>query len=168
MIRKTLTIFSLIGLLLSVGAWRASYWHVAFFGHHGGVHLVYGCIAVNRVPARRWTEARLSQAGFRGYVFKTRALGISETSFAGTIWLPTYRPAGLLFGQWPTPPWLFIPLWIPIAMFVSVFSLCHYPAHRRRKRKKLGLCVSCGYDLRGSNERCPECGEEFGSTNVEG
>ena len=27
----------------------------------------------------------------------------------------------------------------------------------RRKRKKLGLCLKCGYDLRGSKERCPEC-----------
>ena len=44
----------------------------------------------------------------------------------------------------------------------SISWLIHWPKRRRQRRegyrRKLGLCQKCGYDLRASKDRCPECG----------
>jgi hypothetical protein len=46
---------------------------------------------------------------------------------------------------------------IPAAV---VFKLMN---DRRRTRPARGLCLRCGYDLRGTPGRCPECGDAVGA-----
>ena len=147
MIRKTLTILSLIGLLLSVGAWVMSYWRMNFRTEGHAVGILDGCLLVDSNPRTVFLDKRLG--GFQGF---------------RTIWEPFYRHYGCPMNNW----FLGIPLWIPTTVFGALFmSVRPLPLHRRRKRKMLGLCVKCGYDLRASKDRCPECGEEFVSTGVE-
>lgn len=48
-----------------------------------------------------------------------------------------------------------IPYWAPTILFLTPPLLVVY---RIRRRAAIGCCRRCGYDLRASPERCPECG----------
>lgn len=47
---------------------------------------------------------------------------------------------------------------IAVSALVVWVVLALRRAREKRRRWKLDLCPQCGYDLRGSSERCPECG----------
>jgi hypothetical protein len=51
-----------------------------------------------------------------------------------------------------------MPCWFIVAV-LAVLPVMHYLRFwRQRRRTVRGLCAACGYDLRGSPDRCPECG----------
>jgi hypothetical protein len=70
----------------------------------------------------------------------------------------TFGNVGLVFGQWTTR----VPLYAVTAFFavLPLFSLIRRA--RRRLAAKRGRCAACGYDLRATSERCPECGTVAG------
>jgi len=53
-----------------------------------------------------------------------------------------------------------LPDWFLMLLFARLPAGWARVIWRRRRRRKLGLCVACGYDLRATPARCPECGAE--------
>ncbi len=165
MLRRTLTIFSLLGLLLSVALWAATYFFSIVVATSGSEcwELGKGCVGFGRYSYSGGYGIGYGPIGPRSAsmygggwsytiprLWKSRAFDGWETG-----WVPTlgFNPLRFVF-----------PLWIPLFVFAVLLSYLLRPIHRRRKRKKLGLCLKCEYNLTGLTEpRCPECNTPFES-----
>ena len=161
MIRKTLTILSFIGLLLSVGLWGVSIVGMGFYEKFSS-HL----LSVSWVARGSLHVSTFALANPQSYApaVESRFFVILGGNFRiapnkKTTWqlLPVFWSPDLPLGQWS----LSVPLYIGILLFGAYPLWMALPFHRRRKRMKLGLCLKCGYDLRASKDRCPECGAGF-------
>jgi len=63
-------------------------------------------------------------------------------SHSGRDWLPTVL---ILAG-------------IPAVLVGLLAAYGSYRGELEKYRRRMGLCVGCGYDLRATLDRCPECG----------
>ncbi len=128
------------------GVWGVSYWRIKYRTKRAQFAVWSG--KVNYIRFRADSQALTNYKKYpRGWnVWGLRPRG---RRFSSTFW--TLRLFRNPFG-------LEIPLWMPTLLFGLWPAWLLLPFHRRRKRKNLGLCLKCGYDLRGSEGRCPECG----------
>jgi hypothetical protein len=69
-----------------------------------------------------------------------------------TLYRPGNSPS---FGRAAVIPFWFVTLLLALK---PVMWLAKEPARLRKRRAARGQCVCCGYDLRASAGRCPECG----------
>jgi predicted Zn-ribbon and HTH transcriptional regulator len=53
------------------------------------------------------------------------------------------------------------PYWFLSALFAGLPAMRLNSHRRRRRTRRAGLCPNCGYDLRATPDRCPECGRDF-------
>ena len=75
---------------------------------------------------------------------------------------PHWEFAGIVFENGPTIM-LFLPIWLLTAGALAPGLFVAWRIWARRWRRRRGHCAKCGYDLRASSDRCPECGTQIPS-----
>lgn len=185
MIRKTLTVFFLAGLVVSVGLFATSVWYSFSYIpdslrfkanlHSGILWITWPDDAYPRLTREHavWAlesmsiPSGVSIADLKREFLTARPFEINRVARSGlgirrerpNLSVLRYFSLRVKRVEHQKEYHISVGLWIPALICLSglYFSLLH--GRRRRRRRKLGLCLKCGYDLRGSAERCPECGE---------
>src|SRR4051812_44197107 len=70
--------------------------------------------------------------------------------------------AGFGYGDSTLGSWVSVPIWFVLLIATLV---CFASWRYARRRPAAGLCRACGYDLRATLQRCPECGTQ-GATDT--
>ena len=104
----------------------------------------------------------------RGLYAERRVISSSATRAT-----PAWSVLGLEYHRIELPTGFYswsigVPYWFLCACAAAMSFLAWW--RWRRARRKVGTCARCGYDLRESRERCPECGTPVpgggGSDNI--
>jgi hypothetical protein len=73
--------------------------------------------------------------------------------FRAWRWVGTNRRGGRE-EQWT----LACPHWVPVLILLMLPAVWLIQRRKANRARRLNLCATCGYDLRASPDRCPECG----------
>ena len=150
MIRKTLTILSLVGLVVSVMLWGLSYYGLRY-GPLGSSDWAFrnGAVVYNEYLASVTAQLsfRSEHQHYDPYTSRWSRVGwfFQESPRSHTIWKPHWRQRA------PGEHYWILPLWLPTSVFTLSTFCFLVPYNRRHRRRKLGLCVKCEDDVAGAS-----------------
>jgi hypothetical protein len=141
--------------------WVRSFWVTEFAGwsgspHSYGVLSISGLLRVERFnyfekPGWDFVRYPTPPDGVWGEVAARDRQGGFLKRFGFASARIDYRKDGTQVRQA-----FYLPHWSLVLLFTIVPALHWLP--RLRRRRAPGLCAACGYDLRATPNRCPECG----------
>jgi hypothetical protein len=173
----SLTILSLLLCLATVALWVRSYRRSESLSFHYGhteraeysaVESAFGKLTLYNYWTLRLHDRPVNP--FRGWHFRAypadAANSIRQFVDDPKTGRGTFRFAGFGgFSHGASDPWysysirgLCVPHWFPALLFAILPALRLRSILRTRRRHRSGLCPHCGYDLRATPDRCPECG----------
>jgi hypothetical protein len=182
--RRVFNVLAAVSLVLCVAIvalWVRSYWRhdmLNCFGaarpgavHNYGITSEQGKVDI----FERWETYSHPPAGW-----SLVSTGSVLNVYRFTSWVP--RSPGdrtvrfLSFGYRDTPTFsppdnfriFWFPHWFPALLFAVFPALRACSILRERRLHRAGFCHRCGYDMRATPERCPECGTAAGSRTVSG
>ena len=151
-----LTALSLLLCVAAAGMWVRSYWALdtRTWQRAGGGKILWmsaeGGAAVVAWPPMKSEELATPSAG-----------GARVVTFLDFAW-ETDRYGAKLVRT------LVVPYWFPTlacALLPVLRARTAWKARAKASRERAGLCPACGYDLRATPGRCPECGTAASVSN---
>jgi hypothetical protein len=169
--KPVMHIFVLVFLIVTGGEWIRSYFYVDDVwwptNHRNyDIEVDRGCIGVFIYPPSPQFKDLQERSRFNSTrrttedvwaMDQVKGADLSENgSYSVTIAAVRVGKGRVGFGF--LCRWLVVPLWWLISAIVVAFSPGILLARRRAWRRRRGLCMKCGYDVRATPKRCPECG----------
>lgn len=99
-----------------------------------------------------------------GHYACKRRLGPPGAIYCPLIYRTGHRPPGKSYRHEKSYYLLCLPIWELAGIFASIPAAALVRRLRRQRVVREGCCLTCGYDLRATPLRCPECGAGRDST----